>query len=147
MNCGVKLLPSLAVALLVASCEQGGDGTPVTPLQLSGSCDVEAGCAAVAGDFALQLFMGPGIRGLAPFPVSVEVQGDRGVDSVTVTFAMPGMDMGVNRYQLISDGADRWLANVTLPVCSSGRSDWLAALEVTTKEHSFAVEVPFVLGK
>ena len=142
----VKLALPLAVALSVLSCEKGSDAMP-TPLQLSPSCDVKTGCAAAADDLALQFSMGPDMRVLAPFPVRVEVQSDHTVDSVTVTFAMQGMDMGMNRYQLISDGADRWLGNVTLPVCSSGRTDWIAGLEVTTKGRRFAAEVPFVVGK
>ncbi len=147
MNGKVTLVVQLAAALLVASCENGGDVMPVTPLQLSQSCDVQVGCVAASGDFSLRFSMGPGIQVLAPFPVSVEVQGAQSVDSVTVTFAMRGMDMGVNRYQLISDGADRWLANVTLPVCSSGRSDWFAVVEVITQERRFAVDVPFAIEK
>jgi hypothetical protein len=143
----VKLALPLAVALSVLSCDKGGDAMPATPLQLSPSCDVKTGCVAAADDLSLQFSMGPDLRALAPFPVRVEVQGARRVDSITVTFAMQGMDMGMNRYQLISDGADRWLGNVTLPVCSSGRSDWLAGLEVTTKGRRFAVEVPFVIDK
>jgi hypothetical protein len=143
----VKLALPLAAALSVLSCEKGGDAMPATPLQLSTSCDVKAGCAAAADDLALQFSMGPDLRVLTPFPIRVEVQSNRKVDSVTVAFAMQGMDMGLNRYQLISDGADRWLGNVTLPVCSSGRSDWIAALEVTTKGRRFAVEVPFAVGK
>jgi hypothetical protein len=143
----IRLALPLAAALSVLSCEQGGDTMPATPLQLSPACDIKAGCGAAADDFALQFFMGPDLRVLAPFPVRVEVQSDHTVDSVTVTFAMQGMDMGMNRYQLISDGADRWLGNVTLPVCSSGRTDWIAGLEVTTEGRRFVVEVPFVAGK
>lgn len=143
----VKLALPLAVALSVLSCEKGGDAMPAAPLQLSPSCDVKTGCVAAADDLALQFSMGPDLRVLTPFPVRVEVQSDHRVDSITVTFAMQGMDMGMNRYQLISDGADRWLGNVTLPVCSSGRSDWIAGLEVTTKGRRFAVEVPFVVDK
>jgi len=143
----VKLALPLAVALSVLSCDKGSDTMPATPLQLSPACDVKAGCVAAADDLTLQFSMGPDLRVLAPFPVRVAAQSDHRLDSVTVTFAMQGMDMGMNRYQLISDGADRWLGNVTLPVCSSGRSDWNAALEVTTKGRRFAVEVPFVVGK
>jgi len=143
----VKLVLPLAVALLVVSCDQGGDGMPATPLELSPLCDVKAGCVAAADDFSLRFSMGPDMQVLAPFPVRVEVQGGRRADSVTATFAMQGMDMGVNRYQLVSDGAGRWLANVTLPVCTSGRSDWIASLEVMTKGRRFAVEVPFVIDK
>jgi hypothetical protein len=57
------------------------------------------------------------------------------------------MDMGLNRYQLITDGAGRWLAKVTLPVCSSGRGDWLAVVEVVTEGRRFAAQLPFVINK
>lgn len=143
----MKVLLALAAALSAVSCNKGGDATPAAPLQLSPACDVKVGCVAAAGDFSLQFSLGPDLRVLAPFPVRVEVQGDQRVDSITATFAMRGMDMGMNRYQLISDGANRWLGNVTLPVCTSGRSDWIAVLQVVTEGRSFAVEVPFAIDK
>jgi hypothetical protein len=137
----------MVIALLVSGCDTGTDGLPLTPLQLAEPCDVEAGCVASAAEFGLRLSMGPDIRVLTPFPLSIEVQGDQAVEAVTVAFDMQGMDMGVNRYQLISDGARRWLANVTLPVCGSGRSDWIAAVELSTSQRRYVVEVPFVVGK
>jgi hypothetical protein len=143
----MKVVLALAAALSAVSCNKGGDATPATPLQLSPECDVKVGCVAAAGDLSLRFAMGPDLRVLAPFPVQVEVQGDRRVDSITATFAMRGMDIGMNRYQLISDGANRWLGNVTLPVCTSGRSDWIAVLEVVSEGRSFAVEVPFAIDK
>ena len=148
MNTLLKLALPLAAGLLVASCDKGSDvELPVTPLQLSESCDVKAGCVAVADDVSLHLSIGPDMRALVPFPVTVVVQGEQRADSVTASFAMRDMDMGLNRYQLINDGAQRWFANVTLPVCSSGRSDWIAVVEVLSKGRRFAVEVPFVMDK
>jgi hypothetical protein len=143
----IKLVLPLAVALSVLSCNKGGDAIQATPLQLSPACDVKIGCVAAAGDLSLRFSMGPDLRVLTPFPVRVEVQGEQRVDSITAIFAMRGMDMGMNRYQLISDGANRWLGNVTLPVCTSGRSDWIANLEVVAEGRSFAVEIPFVIDK
>ena len=102
---------------------------------------------ASAGEVGARISMGPGMRALTPFPFSVEVRGNQPVEAVLVSFGMQGMDMGVNRYQLISDGAERWLGNVTLPVCSSGRSDWVASVELSTRQNRFAVDVPFVIGE
>ncbi len=143
-----SVLPPLVAAVLLMSCGETADvDLPINPLELSGPCAVQDGCVAAGEEFTLRLIMGPGVRALMPFPVQVELLGDQEVDSVTASFSMSGMDMGVNRYRLISDGADRWLANVTLPVCTSGRSDWLAAVEVVAAGRRYAVEVPFTLGR
>jgi len=53
---------------------------------------------------------------------------------IAASFAMQGMDMGLNRYRLIKQGDGWWAADVTLPVCIQGRSSWLLELEV--KMHS-----------
>ena len=51
---------------------------------------------------------------------------------VHASFAMQGMEMGLNRYRLIQTNDKRWQAGVTLPVCVQGRSDWQALIEVKT---------------
>lgn len=53
--------------------------------------------------------------------------------TITARFEMPDMSMGLNQYRFLDQGAGRWLANVTLPVCVDGRSDWLMLLDVTSK--------------
>jgi len=50
------------------------------------------------------------------------------------SFAMQGMDMGLNRYRLIKQENGSWTADVTLPVCIQGRSSWL--LELVMEMHS-----------
>jgi len=147
MKVMLSLISIMALAMLMASCENHDESMPATPLQMSSSCDVRTGCLAVAADLSLHLSMGPDMRVLAPFPLSVEVQGEQSVDAIAASFTMQGMDMGMNRYQLVNDGAERWFANVTLPVCASGRSDWLVSLEVVTKGRRFTLEIPFVVGK
>ena len=146
MNQVRNLVAALTLALCVTACGSRDNELPATPLQIGASCDVEAGCIASAADVSLRLSMGPGLRVLTPFPLNIEVQGDQSVDSVTASFAMQGMDMGMNRYQLVNDGAQRWFANVTLPVCVSGRSDWILTLEVLAGGRRFTLEVPFAVG-
>lgn len=53
--------------------------------------------------------------------------------TITARFEMRDMSMGWNQYRFLDQGAGRWLANVTLPVCVDGRSDWLMLLDVTSK--------------
>jgi hypothetical protein len=66
---------------------------------------------------------------------------------VEVTFFMRGMDMGLNRYRLDADTRGEWKGRVTLPVCMSGRSDWIAAVALTTAVRKYEVQIPFVLQK
>lgn len=44
-------------------------------------------------------------------------------------FRMRNMEMGLNRYRLIAEKGGRWHAEVVLPACVQGRSDWELQLE------------------
>lgn len=145
-----KMSPPTAFGLLLAlftvGCERSPDlGGPSVPLVVSQPCEVETGCTASTGDMSVQFTLGPDLRALSPFPVRVVVPAGRSADSVTVSFAMQGMDMGPNRYRLISDGAESWIGNVTLPVCASGRRDWTLHLDIASDGERFVADVPFSL--
>ncbi len=43
---------------------------------------------------------------------------------------MVGMDMGFNRYDLRPAGNGVFASKVTLPVCVSGRRDWILYLDL-----------------
>ena len=60
---------------------------------------------------------------------------------------MVGMQMGLNRYRLLQGEEHAWYANVTLPVCSSGRSDWIAEFELTSGQQRFMFTAPFSLAR
>jgi hypothetical protein len=72
------------------------------------------------------------VRPMEPFPVHLEVTGEgvSGPLQASVSFSMRGMDMGVNRYGFQPEGEGRWSARATLPVCSHGRRDWLAEVDL-----------------
>ncbi len=65
------------------------------------------------------------------------------IQNVYAGFAMQGMEMGFNRYQLIKASDAKWLAEVTLPVCVQGRSDWEMTLFVEGAEQQSRFLVPF----
>jgi hypothetical protein len=135
-------------ALLAAGC----DGTPpaalpVSALEAPAACDLERGCSITGENLSLQLRFDAPARALQSFPLSLHTSGDQPVEAVVVTFFMRGMDMGLNRYRLDVDTRGDWKGRVTLPVCVSGRSDWIAAVELTTAVRKYEVRIPFVLQK
>jgi hypothetical protein len=65
------------------------------------------------------------------------------IQNVHAGFAMQGMEMGFNRYQLIKTADAKWVAEVTLPVCVQGRSDWEMTLMIEGAEQQSRFLVPF----
>ena len=66
---------------------------------------------------------------LKPFAMDVSMTG---AQSIHASFAMDGMEMGLNRYRLLQKPDGRWHGDITLPVCVQGRSDWIARMDVET---------------
>lgn len=64
---------------------------------------------------------------LQAFGLSVRAPGAR---RVSAELQMKGMDMGFNRYDLRPAGNGAFSAQVTLPVCVSGRRDWMLFVDI-----------------
>jgi hypothetical protein len=60
--------------------------------------------------------------------------------SVTAQFTMRGMDMGFNRYRFVS-GDGMWRARVTLPMCVSGRREWIMTLTLDGARYQLPFQV------
>jgi hypothetical protein len=84
---------------------------------------------------------------MTAFPIALRVAAGEAVETVMISFAMRGMDMGLNRYRMVRGASNTWTADVTLPICVSGRSDWIAGVELVTARRRFHWDVPFVLEK
>lgn len=140
---------AFALALLLNSACDNPSSTalPVSVLDTRAGCDLQQGCSATDGEVSLQVRFDAPAHALQPFPLSVHISSDEPVDTVMVTFLMRGMDMGLNRYRLEGDARGGWRGSVTLPVCVSGRSDWIAAFELATASRSYQAQIPFVLQK
>jgi hypothetical protein len=84
-------------------------------------------------------------------PFHLELNGEHiqnvRIREIHASFAMKGMEMGFNRYQLIKVGQAEWKAEVTLPVCVQGRSDWEILLELDTEKGKQRFVVPFSAAK
>ena len=132
-----------ALCLIVACDNATEPRLPVSQLVLSQPCDLRQGCQAADASMAVTVTLDEGARALQPFPIHIQLTGGRRVNAVTVAFSMQGMDMGANRYRLTADGA----GDITLPICTSGRTDWLADFDFVAADKRVQLQMPFVLQK
>lgn len=130
------LTPLLLVVALVAIAAAGywlkrpADATTVR-------CpDPVAGCTFGHGDATARLRFSVRPTALETFELSVHAVG---ADQATAEFQMVGMDMGFNRYDLQAAGDDLFVSRVTLPVCISGRHDWILYLALDDARYA----IPF----
>ncbi|MCB1919046.1 MAG: hypothetical protein KDJ28_03565 [Candidatus Competibacteraceae bacterium] len=134
---GFFLLGSLA-SLLYPRLKQELQPAPTHAIVLNAdpACN-PVGKTCLAQDAALTVTLGLGdrIQPLTAFPVQVDLGGEAAskAEKVTVSFAMQGMDMGFNRFDLRRQVDQTWRGQAILPVCSAGRRDWRATVAVIGK--------------
>jgi hypothetical protein len=108
-----------------------------------------------AGDVqrAVTLHFPEKVAYLKPFKMRVTIQGFRQevIEKVNVDFKMVGMDMGLNRFTLSSvvdeKGNVSYEGEGILPVCVSGRVDWLANTQVMTMDKNYEAVFEFKVAK
>jgi hypothetical protein len=94
------------------------------------------GCAFQLDQQPVQVEFVEPPSGLHPFTLRVITPH---AQEIHAHFTMQEMEMGYNQYQLISQSPQHWQARVVLPVCVTGRHDWILTLNIDGKQ----VEIPF----
>lgn len=142
----------IALAIELWSLRPGADKAAqlATPMQIVADCDsAKQACAARGEDLEFELRLGPPVRPMEAF--GIQLRGLRGAldadAQITVEFQMRDMDMGLNRYRLepAADGA--WQGRAILPVCTTGRSDWIARVEIVQRGRRWTAELPFSVAQ
>ncbi len=108
-----------------------------TPPQTVHCPNLVAGCSVALAGRTIELGVEGELRVLKPFQLWVKAPGARRVQA---QFTMVDMDMGFNLYTLRPDAQGVFRGRIVLPVCVSGRRDWLMSLEIDGQR----IEVPFV---
>ncbi len=82
---------------------------------------------------------------LKPFQVKLNVLKPAGwqPQSVSVSFTMPGMDMGFNTHRL-QRLDDSWQSQVVLPVCTLSRNDWHLRVVLQAEAADYQSEFVFI---
>ena len=128
---GILLLAGLVVYLNQA---RDPEGSPPPVLDCP---DLTVGCSTRLHGQAVSVGVEGELKVLQPFEVWVQAGQAR---KVQATFTMEGMDMGFNLYTLRADKEGVFRGRVTLPVCVSGRRDWVMTLDIDGRR----LAVPFV---
>ncbi len=135
----------LLLPLLLAACgsEQAAQ-LPERELRVEAGCEAhERACEALGEGVRIGLRLGDTEpKALSPFPVALELDGLEAT-AVSLEFSMPAMEMGQNRYRLQRDATGLWRGEAMLPICSSGRLDWLARVRVESETERLLADFPF----
>lgn len=126
----------LAIIVLAALVVWRGGGTPTVGVTVPCPDPVQ-GCRTRLGGREIALGLDRQVQVLKPFEVWVKAAG---VSKVQARFTMKGMDMGFNLYTLKADAQGTFRTRATLPVCVTGRRDWIMSLDI----DGTVFEVPFV---
>jgi len=121
-------IPLLVIAALAALAIWGAlqQSRPQTAQPIV-CADPVAGCTFVHKGMPANLRFSAQPEALQPFVLSLVSPNLR---TASVSFQMSGMNMGFNRYDLKPGADGRWAANITLPVCTVSRVDWIAELNL-----------------
>jgi len=128
-------LPLLIIALAAVVLWRGGGNAPGAAVTLP-CADLATGCGTRLHGREVSVGLSGPVKALKPFQVWVKAAGAR---TVQARFTMQGMDMGFNLYTLSADGDGVFRARVTLPICVSGRRDWIMAVEI----DGSVINIPF----
>ena len=144
---GIFSLVSLGVVIGVIrpQVEAWLRGAPreATLLHADSSCNPVGGqCTARSESIAITLRLEDALRPLKRFQVEVDVADAyaQEMDSVAVQFSMVGMNMGVNRFGLDNTAKRKWGGFAILPVCATGRADWLVNVEAQRGRDVYVAE-------
>lgn len=114
----------------------------------SADCNLsQKACTVKSEQLSVTVYPSDNVQALKPFPFQVRLDGPLAdtVQDVTVHFAMVGMDMGSNRFHLRRKADRHWQGEVILPLCTTGRGDWTATVEIET-EPPYGVQFPLTVN-
>ena len=109
------------------------------------ACDLHRGScgASLPGGGSVRFSITPRpIPTLSQLQMEVALTG-REAGKVEVDFAGIDMNMGLNRPELAAQGGGRFTGQGSLPVCVTGRMDWLATVMIDTGSERIAVPFRF----
>ena len=115
------------------------------------NCNIESKeCVVELNGSKVNILFDENIYYLKPFYVSVTNQNLKNLklESIQIDFKMNNMNMGVNRFLLKNDkNKSIWKGKALLPICVTGRADWISEIELTTKTKKYLISLPVLVKK
>lgn len=112
----------------------------------------EKGCNVDLKGVKAKILLDNNIFYLKPFKIFVWTESIReeNIESIKISFKMKNMNMGKTQFILKKAAANneqRWSATGILPICVTGRVDWLSLLEINTKDNQYFLSFPITVKK
>ena len=110
-------------------------------------------CLIESNEFSVEILFDENVYYLKPFNISVMNKSIDNIEleSIKVNFKMNNMNMGVNRFRLKKVSFEKhiqiWKGEALLPICVTGRADWVSEFEITTKNNIYLISVPISVIK
>ena len=110
-------------------------------------------CVVDLNEFIVKISLDENIYYLKQFNVSVlnESSNNLKLKSIQVDFKMNNMNMGVNIFRLKTTGLESnkqvWQGKALLPICVTGRADWVSEFEVETEKNKYLISLPILVEK
>lgn len=146
----LRILSTSLLGVALLACQPAENRAPAELLEVQQPCDVaRAGCTAGNDKLTVTVQFDKDFAALKPFQLQLTPGPESSVqiDEINLVFSMQGMNMGLNKYRLLHGSDGVWTGNVTLPICTSGRSDWLADFDIQAAGQRWKMQLPFVLEK
>jgi len=105
---------------------------PVTekPAAYVSDCDlIKSKCNLTLAGSELEIYLTGEVKALEKFTVNI-MDHDDSIEQASVTLTMKAMDMGNNRFNFVRSKESGWKSDVVIPVCTTGRRDWLFEIEI-----------------
>lgn len=128
------MISGLLASAYIALRPQHDNHTEVQCPSLPGICSFK-----LPDQRAVKLHFDAPPSALHPFLLQIDVAHAHAVDA---RFYMVGMDMGVMDYPLSRQNLSYWKASVILPVCVSGKRNWVLQLSIDGQQ----ISIPFTSG-
>ncbi len=105
-------------------------------------------CESIINKQVIAILLPKEIPYLQPFPVKVKLdsRSKESIKQLEIQFSMKKMKMGKNIFNLKQvEDSEYWTTKVVLPVCVSGRHDWIVNVVIKTNnlklERHFEIEL------
>lgn len=117
------------------------------PLSKIACQPIEGNCVAKIEAGQLQWSVEKSIQYLKPFLNKIQLSNvqQNNVRQISIEFIMQGMQMAVNRSVFKKQSSGIWQAQSVLPICVSGRKDWLAIVRVESQQGVWQTGFQFQL--
>lgn len=95
----------------------------------------------------MQLRFPQGAYYMQPFIAEVRLENPGVVERVVLDLSMPGMEMGLNRFELRRAGDGLWRGKLLLPICVTGRVDWQVRVQLDTPGRRYEAQFPLIVSQ